>query len=102
MKTLTTGPNRMANVISARGGVVRDWQRWTPYAAVAWSLIYAALGAYCAVSGRGFPYTPETVFDPMEPLLERFGLGVEWIVVIMAGIPGALVGAAQASRMGRS
>ena len=73
---------------------VRDWQRWAPYAAVAWSLIYAALGVYWAVSGRGFPYTPETVSDGMGPLLGRFGPGVAWIVVMLAGIPAAAVGVA--------
>src|SRR5574342_1352789 len=80
--------------VPARGGGVRDWQRWAPYAAVAWSLVYTALGVYWAVSGRGFPYTPETVSDGMGPLLGRFGPGVAWIVVMMAGIPAAAVGAA--------
>jgi hypothetical protein len=82
--------------VPARGGWVRDWQRWAPYAAVAWSLIYAALGVYWAVSGRGFPYTPETVSNGMGmgPLLGRFGSGVAWSVVIMAGIPAAAVGVA--------
>jgi hypothetical protein len=84
----------MASVMPARGGGVRDWQRWAPYAAVAWSLIYAALGIYWAVSGRGFPYAPETAPDNMGPLLGRFGAGVIWIVVTMAGIPAAAVGAA--------
>src|SRR5512137_375370 len=83
-----------SGTVLARGGGVRDWQRWAPYAAVAWSLCYAALGVYWAVSGRGFPYTPETVSDGMEPLLGRFGPGVAWIVVMMAGIPAAAVGAA--------
>jgi hypothetical protein len=94
MKTLIAGSNGMASVVPARGGWVLDWQRWTPYAAVAWSLIYAALGVYWAVSGRGFPYTPETMSDGLGPLLGRFGPGVTWIVVILAGIPAAAVGAA--------
>jgi hypothetical protein len=93
MKTLVAGSKGMASVVPAREGV-RDWQRWAPYAAVAWSLVYAALGVYWAVSGRGFPYTPETVSDVMGPLLGRFGPGVAWIVVIMAGIPAAAMGAA--------
>ncbi len=80
--------------VPTRGGRARDWQRWAPYAAVAWSLLYAALGVYWAVSGRGFPYTPETVSDGMGPLVGRFGPGVAWIVVMMAGIPAAAVGAA--------
>jgi hypothetical protein len=95
MKTLIAGSNGMASVVPARGGWVRDWQRWAPYAAVAWSLIYAALGVYWAVSGREFPYTLETVSDViMGPLLGRFGPGLAWIVVMMAGIPAAAVGAA--------
>ena len=85
--------SEIASVMPARGGGVRDWQRWAPYAAVAWSLIYAALGVDCAVSGRGFPYIPATVSDGLGPLLGRFGPGVAWIVVILAGIPAAVVGA---------
>ncbi|MGE5643537.1 MAG: hypothetical protein ACM3Y8_11050, partial [Byssovorax cruenta] len=53
----------MANVVPVRSGEARAWQRWAPYAAVAWSLVYAALGIYWALSGRGFPYTSETVSD---------------------------------------
>src|SRR5574341_202469 len=84
----------MPNVVSARGGGIRDWQRWAPYAVVAWSLVYAVLGVYWAVSGRGFPYTPETVSDMMGPLLGRLGPGVAWIVVMLAGIPAAAMGVA--------
>jgi hypothetical protein len=94
MKTLITESNGMANVMPARRGGVRDWQRWVPYAAVAWSLVYAALGVYWTVSGRGFPYTSEAVSDVMEPLLGRFGSGVAWIVVMMAGLPAAAMGVA--------
>src|SRR5512143_3161066 len=95
-KILLRESSRMASVVPARSGGDREWQRWTPYAAVAWSLVYAALGAYWAVSGRGFPYafTPETVSDVMEPLLGRFGPGVAWIIVMMAGIPAAALGVA--------
>ena len=75
-------------------GWVRDWQHWAPYAAVAWSLAYAVLGVYWVVSGRGFPYTPDTVSAVTGPVVERFGLGVAWTVVILAGIPAAAVGAA--------
>lgn len=74
-------------------GWVRDWQRWTPYAAVVWSLAYAILGVYWAVSGRGFPYTPESISDGLGPLLGRFGPTISWIVVTMAGIPVAAMGA---------
>ena len=83
-----------AKAVPARGGGIRDWQRWAPYAAVAWSLVYAALGVYWAVSGRGFPFTSESVSDIMEPLLGRFGPGVAWIVVMLAGIPAAAAGVA--------
>src|SRR5512134_742595 len=84
----------MVRTVPARGGGVRDWQRWAPYAAVAWSLLYAALGIYWLVGRSGFPYPPETVSDGMAPLLGRFGTGTAWIVVLMAGIPAAAVGAA--------
>jgi hypothetical protein len=94
MKTLSADSNGMASVVPARGGGVRDWQRWAPYAAVAWSLLYAALAADWAVSGHGFPFIPETLSDIMAPLLGRFGPGVAWIVVIMAGIPAAVMGTA--------
>jgi hypothetical protein len=93
-KILSRKGSEMASVVPARGVGVRDWQRWAPYAAVVWSLVYAALAVYWAVSGRGFPYSPETVSDVMGPLLGRFGPGVAWIVVMMAGIPAAAVGAA--------
>ncbi len=95
MKTLLAGSNVMAGIVPARGGWVRDWQHWAPYAAVTWSLIYAALGIYGAVSERGFPYTPEAVPDIMGPVVGRFGPGVAGIVVMMAGIPAAVVGAAR-------
>ncbi len=94
MKTLMAGSNGMVSVVPARGGGVRAWQRWTPYAAVVWSLVYAALGVSWAVSGRGFPYAPETESDIMGPLLGRFGPGAAWTVVMLAGIPAAVVGTA--------
>lgn len=93
-KILLKKENRTASVVLVRGERVRDWLRWVPYVAVAWSLIYAVLGGYWAVSGRGFPYTPETASEGMGPLLGRFGPGVAWIVVTMAGIPAAVVGTA--------
>jgi len=94
MKTLIASSNRMASVVPPRSGWVREWQHWTPYAAVAWSLIYAVLGVYWLVDGHGFPYTPETMSDGLGPLLGRFGPGVTWIVVILAGIPAVVLGAA--------
>jgi hypothetical protein len=73
---------------------LRDWQHWAPYAAVAWSLIYAALAFYWVVSGQRFVYTPETMSDGMGPLAGRFGPGVAWVIVIMSGIPAASLGVA--------
>jgi len=83
-----------AKAVPARVGRVRDWQRWAPYAAVAWSLIYTALGLYWAVSGRGFPYAPGLVSSITGPVAGRFGPVVAWIIVIAAGIPAAAVGMA--------
>jgi hypothetical protein len=85
-----------ASVVHAPGEGGREWQRRAPYAAIAWSLVYAALGVYWLVSGRGFPYTTETTHSPdvTGPLIGRFGPGVAWLVVMMAGIPAAAVGAA--------
>jgi hypothetical protein len=94
MKTMSADSNEMANAVPVQGGGARDWQCWAPYAAVAWSLVYAALGISWAVSGRGFPYNPESGLEGMQPLLGRFGPGVAWIVTIMAGVPAAAVGAA--------
>jgi len=93
-KILVSKESRMARVVPVYGRGVRDWQRWAPYAAVAWSLIYAALGIYWAVGGRGFPYTPKAMSEGIGPLLGGFGPGVVWIVVIFAGIPAAAVGMA--------
>lgn len=93
-KILVRKGSGMRSVVLVRGRWVRDWQRWVPYAAVAWSLIYGALGGYWAVSGRGFPYSPESTSGDLGPLLGRFGPGVAWIVVILAGIPAAVMGAA--------
>ncbi len=79
----------MVSVVPARGGGVRDWQRWAPYAAVAWSLIYAALGLYWAVSGRSAPGLVSSVGGPMAG---QFGPIVAWVIVIALGIPAAVVG----------
>jgi hypothetical protein len=70
------------------------WQRWAPYAAVVWSLIYAALGVYWAVGGGRFLYYPEPTSDGMSSLVGRLVPGVAWIVVMMAGIPAAVMGIA--------
>ncbi|RPI31184.1 MAG: hypothetical protein EHM70_12110 [Chloroflexota bacterium] len=83
-----------AKAVPVRIGWVRDWQHWAPYAAVAWSVVYAAMGVFWVVSGRGFPYAPETASESYGPLLGRFGPGAAWVVVILAGIPAAALGAA--------
>src|SRR5512140_3474618 len=70
-----------AEVLPARAESVRGWPRWAPYAAVVWSLVYAALGVSWAVSGRGFPYTPQPGSDVTGPLAGRFGESVAWIIV---------------------
>ena len=93
MNKILVKTSGMESVMRTSGGGVLDWQRWTPYAAVAWSLVYAALGVYWAIGGHGFPYTPETASDMMGPLLGRLGPAVAWIVVILAGMPAAALGA---------
>lgn len=77
-----------------RGGWVREWPRWAPYAAVVWSLVYAALGVYWAVSGRGFPYTPGPASNVTGAMVGRFGVEMAWAVVIAAGLPAAALGMA--------
>jgi len=93
-KILLGKESRVASVARAHAEVVHGWQRWTPYAAVVWSLSYAALGIYWAVSRRGFPFAPESAYGDLGPLLGRFGPGVAWIGVMAAGIPAAVLGAA--------
>jgi hypothetical protein len=88
--------------ISARAEGLSDWQHWVPYAAVAWSLIYAALGAYWAVSGQGFPYASELAIGPEGPLAGRFGPIVGWIIVIALGLPAAAMGIAMLRGVKRS
>jgi len=94
METLSARSDGMASGVPARRGGVRDWQRWALYAAVVWSLLYAVLGIYWVVSGSGFPYTAEIMSDGLGPLLGRFDSSVAWIVVMMAGIPAAVLGVA--------
>ncbi len=64
---------------------------------MAWSLVYASLGLYWAVSGHGFPYTPELVSSIAGPLAGRFGPVVAWIIVIALGIPAVALGMARLS-----
>jgi hypothetical protein len=91
----TFWPNQGGLVHSTTaGGGARAWPRWTPYAAVVWSLIYAALGAGWAASGRGFPYDPQRVSGGLAPVVGRLGAAAAWGVVIAAGLPAAVVGVA--------
>jgi hypothetical protein len=88
----------MDTVVASRVAEVRGWRRWAPYAAVAWSLVYAALGVYWASGGPGFPYTTETTqMDGLGPVIGRLGPTAVWIVVAVAGIPAAGMGAAMAA-----
>jgi hypothetical protein len=89
-----TKESEMSSDMPARIRGISDWQRWAPYAAVAWSLVYAALGFFWSVSGNGFPYNPETTSGIIQPLIGQLGLTVAWIVVIMAGLPAAAMGIA--------
>jgi len=91
--------SKITSVVPVRGEEVRGWQRWAPYAAMVWSLIYAVLGIYWVISGRGFPFAPEIMYHGSEPLLGRFGPGVAWTVVVIAGIPAGLLGMAMLRRM---
>ncbi|HEX9091721.1 MAG TPA: hypothetical protein VF831_09545, partial [Anaerolineales bacterium] len=94
MKTGTISAKQGSGITMAlpgRVGRVGDWPRWAPHAAVAWSLVYAALGLYWAVSGRSAPGLLSSAGGPMAGL---FGPIVAWIIVIAAGIPAVAVGMA--------
>src|SRR5512146_911036 len=78
----------------AHAGRVSDWEHWAPYAAVAWSLLYAALGIYWAASGSGFPFSAESASNPVGSIVGRLGVSAAWVVVVLAGIPAAAMGAA--------
>jgi hypothetical protein len=93
-KTLVSKGSGMGSAVPAGQGGIRTWQSWAPYGAVAWSLAYSVMGIYWAVSGLGFPYTPEAISDALGPLLGRFGPEMDWIVVVMAGLPAAALGVA--------
>lgn len=77
-KTLIRDASAMASGESAASRTGRGWLRWAPYAAVAWSLIYAALGGYWAASGGGFRYATEAASDPTKSQVEQLGPGVAW------------------------
>jgi hypothetical protein len=87
------------NAVPAQAGWFRLWPRWVPYAVVVWSSVYAAMGLYWAISGRGFPYTPGPTPDPLAPLAGRFGAAASWIIVILEGIPAIIVGVAMLRRV---
>jgi hypothetical protein len=70
----------------------RGWQRWVPYAAIGWSLLYAVLGGYWAVGEDGFPYPSGTVSNLLGPLLGRLGQAVAWTVMMLSGLPAAVLG----------
>jgi hypothetical protein len=96
MKTGTISGNQqsgMTRAVPDRVGWVRDWPHWATYAAVAWSLIYAALGLYWAVSGGGFPLA-SALASSTGPLAGRFGPVIAWSIVVAAGIPAVAVGTA--------
>ena len=78
MKTLTTGVKEMRHARPARRGETGEWQRWAPYAALAWSLVYAALGIYWLVSGHGFPYAGGSGPNGVGAMLGHFQPGVAW------------------------
>src|SRR5512146_867635 len=82
-----------SQVVGTVRGKGRGWQRWVPYAAVAWSLAYGALALVWAVSGRGFPYSSHAA-ESMGPLLGQFGPVAAWAVAILAGVPAAAMGVA--------
>ena len=91
---LTDSAGKTAIAESPKIGKSLVWQRWTPYAAVVWSLFNAALGIYWALTGKGFPFTPESAADPLAPIIGRFGITAAWIVVILAGFPAVAAGLA--------
>jgi hypothetical protein len=94
-KTILGKSSGIDSAVTTRGGITRGWPMLAPYAAVTWSTIYAALSINWMLSGRGFPYAPETVStEDLGPLLGQLGPGVAWIVVMMAGIPAAAMGLA--------
>lgn len=83
--------NGTARAFPARAGRLGNWPRWAPYAALAWSLVYAALGLYWVVTGSGFPNAAGLVPDAMGPVAGRFGPTVAWIFVIAEGLPAVAV-----------
>ncbi len=81
-----------AGVLSFGVQGVRTWQGWVPAAAVIWSLLYAAFGTYLAISAGGFDTLPEIVTGEMGPTISQFEPRIAWMILLLAGIPGAAVG----------
>lgn len=92
MQSPADNSNELVVIPRPQPGGGRGWQRWAPYAAMAWSLIYAGLGAFWAAGGRGFPYTAEAASDLTGPLLARFSAGFAWAVVVLVGLPAVALG----------
>jgi hypothetical protein len=74
---------------TAQVGGVADWPQWTPVAAVAWSLVYAALGLFWLISGQDSPFTTGGTTMGTGPLVEKVGSTGTWIIVLALGIPAA-------------
>ncbi|MFC4561862.1 hypothetical protein ACFO4E_08325 [Nocardiopsis mangrovi] len=91
---MLNGAGRTAVAPWARSGAA--WRDHAPAAAALWSLGYAALGAYWALTGDGFPFAEGRVHPTVGALLGRAGPEAAWAVVVLAGIPAALLGAAMA------
>ncbi|MBB6171914.1 hypothetical protein HNR23_001974 [Nocardiopsis mwathae] len=85
------GPVRPTAAPEPDGG---GYARYAAHAAVLWSGLYAVLAAYWALTGHGFPYGAAPDAAVTEPLAGRFGPGVAWGAVLLAGVPAALLGAA--------
>ncbi len=90
----STRGSGIASVVPASSVSGRGWQGWAPDAAVAWSLLYAALGIAWALGAAGFPYAPTDTPNPLGSLLSRLGPVVAWAVIALAGIPAAAIGVA--------
>jgi hypothetical protein len=83
-----------AKALPARVGWLKNWPSWAPYAAITWSLVYAALGLYWVVGGHGFPFAAGLDSDTLGPIAGRVGPTGAWIIVILEGLPAVVVGVA--------
>jgi hypothetical protein len=91
--------NSTGRVVPTRIGWFGGWPRWAPYAAIVWSLVYAVLALYWAISGRGFPFATQLVPGTSGPLAGHFGSAVAWIIVIAEGLPAVAAGLLMLSRL---